>query len=135
MLTHVTGFSKDDSLLEKRPVIVKVQNVPRESRPQWGLSQADHVYEYYIEYGDTRFAAVYYGTRPDQIGPVRSARHFDIQLIDMYQAVLLYGGAYEDLEQEMLSSEFGNRLSEGQTLPGFSVMNRQQILMATYPIG
>ena len=116
VLNPLTGLPvQDASLLDKRPVIVKVQNVPRESRPQWGLSQADHVYEYYIEYGDTRFAAVYYGIRPEQIGPVRSARHFDMQLIDMYQAVLLYGGAYEDLEQEMLSSEFGNRLiREGQ---------------------
>ena len=112
----LTGLPvQDANLLKKRPVIVKVQNVPRESRPQWGLSQADHVFEYYIEYGDTRFAAVYYGTRPEQIGPVRSARHVDMQLVQMYQAVLLYGGAYEDLEQEMLSSEFGGRLiREGQ---------------------
>lgn len=115
-INPLTGLPVQDAgLLDKRPVIVKVQNVPRESRPQWGLSQADHVYEYYIEYGDTRFAAVYYGNRPEQIGPVRSARHFDMQLIEMYQAVLLYGGAYEDLEQEMLASEFGNRLiREGQ---------------------
>lgn len=121
-INPLTGLPvKDKSLLQRRPVIVKVQNVPRESRPQWGLSQADHVYEYHIEYGDTRFAAVYFGTHPEQIGPVRSARHFDIQLIQMYQAVLLYGGAYEDLEQVMLSSEFGNRLiREGQnTKPVF----------------
>ena len=125
----LTGLPvQDASLLAKRPVIVKVQNVPRESRPQWGLSQADHVYEYYIEYGDTRFAAVYYGTRPEQIGPVRSARHFDMQLIEMYQAVLLYGGAYEDLEQEMLSSDFGNRLiREGQ--------NTAQVFYRFEPVG
>ncbi len=122
VLNPLTGLPVQNiDLLSMRPLIVKVQNVPRESRPQWGLSLADHVYEYYIEYGDTRFAAIYYGTRPEQIGPIRSARHFDMQLIQMYQAVLLYGGAYEELQNEMLSAEFGNRIiREGEnTQPAF----------------
>lgn len=122
VLNPLTGLPMQNAvLLSSRPLIVKVQNVPRESRPQWGLSLADHVYEYYIEYGDTRFAAVYYGTHPEQIGPVRSARHFDMQLIQMYRAVLLYGGAYEELQNEMLSAEFGNRMiREGEnTQPAF----------------
>lgn len=118
----LTGLPmQDPSYLSRRPLIVKVQNVPRESRPQWGLSLADHVYEYYIEYGDTRFAAVYYGNRPEQVGPIRSARHIDMQLIQMYQAVLLYGGAYEELMENMLSADFGDRLiREGpNTAPAF----------------
>jgi hypothetical protein len=122
VINPLTGLPmQDPSLLTRRPLIVKIQNVPRESRPQWGLSLADHVYEYYIEYGDTRFAAVYYGNRPEQVGPVRSARHIDMQLIQMYQAVLLYGGAYEELMENMLSADFGDRLiREGpSTAPAF----------------
>ncbi len=122
IINPLTGLlMQDTGLLTHRPLIVKVQNVPRESRPQWGLSLADHVYEYYIEYGDTRFAAVYYGNRPDQVGPVRSARHIDMQLIQMYKAVLLYGGAYEELMENMLSADFGDRLiREGpNTAPAF----------------
>ena len=60
--------------------------------------------------GDTRFAAVYYGYRPVQIGPIRSARHFDIQLIEMYKATFIFGGAYPELYELLLDSDFGDRL-------------------------
>ena len=108
----LTGLPLAQSgLLDRRPIIVKVENMPRErSRPQWGLSQADHVYEYYIEAGDTRFGAVYYGIRPVQVGPIRSARHFDMQLIDMYKAIFIFGGAYPELYELLLTSDFGDRL-------------------------
>ncbi len=54
------------------------------ARPQFGLSQADVVYEYLMEgYGITRFSAIYYGQPSSQIGPVRSAR-----LINYYMGAL-----------------------------------------------
>jgi hypothetical protein len=110
-INPLTGLAAaDPALLERRPIIVKVQNVPRESRPQWGLSLADIVYEYYIEYGDTRFAAVYYGQDSSLVGPIRSARHVDMHLVEMYQSLLIFGGAYADLYEQMLESDFGDRL-------------------------
>jgi len=97
--------------LERRPVIVKVENMPRErSRPQWALPKADLVFEYFIEYGDTRFAAVFYGQQPEQIGPIRSARHVDMQLIQMYRSFFVFGGAYPELYDEMVDSDFGDRI-------------------------
>lgn len=111
-INALTGLpAANEDVLSRRPIIVKVENMPRErSRPQWGLMQADQVYEYYIEAGDTRFSAVYYGERPVQIGPIRSARHFDIQLIEMYKAIFIFGGAYPELYQLLLESDFGDRL-------------------------
>lgn len=109
-INPLTGLPVDDpALLERRPILIKVQNVPRESRPQWGLSQADIVYEYYIEYGDTRFAALYYG-QDSHVGPIRSARHVDIQLIQMYKSFFIFGGAYDDLFELLLDSDFAERL-------------------------
>ena len=106
----LTGLAVyDPAFLERRPILVKVQNVPRESRPQWGLSRADIVYEYYIEYGDTRFAAVYYGN-DSHVGPIRSARHVDIQLVQMYKSLFIFGGAYDDLFELLLESDFADRL-------------------------
>jgi hypothetical protein len=106
----LTGLTVEDtSLLARRPIVVKVQNVPRESRPQWGLSRADIVYEYYIEYGDTRFAAVYYGNN-SHVGPIRSARHVDMHLVQMYKALFIFGGAYDDLFELLLESDFADRL-------------------------
>ena len=107
----LTGLEVEDpAILNRRPVVVKVENLPRNSRPQWGLSSADIVFEYYTEYGTTRFAAVYYGQNAEQIGPIRSGRWFDFNVIRMFKAVFVFGSAYDDLYSAFLSSEFGNRL-------------------------
>jgi hypothetical protein len=76
------------SLLDRRPVAIKVSNFPRSLRPQSGLSTADLVFEYYTEEGMSRFLAIYLGQDDSQVGPVRSARYVDAELVTMYQAVL-----------------------------------------------
>ena len=46
----------DPTRLERRPLGIKITHFPREVRPfQWGLNTADLVYEYYLEFGMTRF--------------------------------------------------------------------------------
>ena len=43
-INPLTGLKAvDPALLDRRPMIVKIQNAPRDSRPAWGLSLADHV--------------------------------------------------------------------------------------------
>ncbi len=91
MLDPLTGLPPSDpSLLERRPLAVKVANYPRYIRPQMGLTLADHIYEYYIEAGLTRFIAVFYGNNSEWIGPVRSGRFFDENIQRMYQAFLVF---------------------------------------------
>ncbi len=97
-------------LLNRRPIIVKVENLPRDDRPQWGVSLADVVYEYYTEQGGTRFAALFYGNDSEKVGPIRSARFFDFNVVRMYKSVLVFGYAYADLYSALLSSDFSNRL-------------------------
>ncbi len=97
-------------LLNRRPIVIKVENLPRSDRPQWGLSLADFVYEYYTEQGGTRFAAVFYGQDSTKVGPIRSARWFDFNVVQMYKAVFAFGFAYSDLYSSILSSDFSNRL-------------------------
>lgn len=79
--------------LDRRPVMVKVSNWPREGRPHAGLTQADMVFEYFIGHQMNRFLAVYYGEDAEKIGPVRSGRLVDAQLVDLYQGILGYGNA------------------------------------------
>ena len=56
----LTGLTATDpSLLERRPIAVKVTLFPRYVRPESGLTLADIVFEYYIEAGLTRFIAVF----------------------------------------------------------------------------
>lgn len=90
----LTGLTvSDTSLLERRPVAVKVTNFPRYARPQYGLSRADVVFEYFIEDYMTRFTAIFYGSDAEQIGPVRSGRFFDEHILRMYHAYLIFKGA------------------------------------------
>ncbi len=106
----LTGLAAPIENLERRPLIVKVENLPRNHRPQFGLNSADHVYEYYTEEGSTRFAAVFYGQNAEKVAPIRSARYFDIRLVQMYRANFVFGGAYEKLWNRLVSSDFGRRL-------------------------
>ncbi len=86
----LTGLVVDDpAILNRRPVIVKVANYPRDGRPHAGLSYADIVFDYYIGEGMNRFAAIFYGQDAPEVGPVRSGRLIDIQLTNMYQANLV----------------------------------------------
>ena len=77
-------------LLDRRPIAVKITQYPRLVRPQSGLSLADVVYEYYIEWGVTRFIAIFYGNDAEQVGPVRSGRFFDEHITRMYQAFFVF---------------------------------------------
>lgn len=107
----LTGLEvKDPNLLNRRPIVIKVENIPREHRPQWGLSLADLVFEYYTEFGATRFAAVFYGNDAAQVGPIRSGRFFDTNVVDMYKAIFIYGSAYQDVQSRFFNSDFAKRL-------------------------
>ena len=91
VINPLTGLPQSDpSLLDRRPMAVKVANYPRYVRPQSGLSLADQIFEYYIEGGLTRFIAVFYGSDSEWVGPVRSGRFFDEHIARMYQAFLVF---------------------------------------------
>jgi len=85
----------------KRPLTVMIEN-HLDSRPQSGLGNADIIYEAVAEGGITRFMAIYYCaiTRGSaykyDIGPVRSARTYYLDLASEYSDYPLYthvGGA------------------------------------------
>jgi hypothetical protein len=78
----------DPTILDRRPVFVKVANYPISGRPHAGLSTADMVFEYYIGFGGNRFIALFYGQDADKIGPVRSGRMIDPYLVSLYEGVL-----------------------------------------------
>jgi hypothetical protein len=107
----LTGLKVEDpALLERRPLMVKVANLPRGYRPQWGLSLADHVYEYYTEAGTTRFSAIFLGNDAEMVGPIRSARFFDHRLMQMYRPILAFGSADYRIRNLMFSQDYANRL-------------------------
>lgn len=74
-------------------VAIKVDNDPV-GFPQSGLDQADVIYEELIESGETRLCAIFSTKRPSLVGPIRSARETDIELLAEYGKIpLAYSGA------------------------------------------
>ena len=64
-----------------RPVLaVKVENTP-DAQPLAGLQGADIVYEEVVEGGITRFVALYHCDEANRIGPVRSIRATDPDIL------------------------------------------------------
>lgn len=108
----LTGLPvSDPKLLERRPVAIKVNIVPRSSnRPPWGLTYADIVYDYYHNAGYSRFHAIFYGNNASLVGPIRSGRLLDYDLVHMYKSVFAYGSADAIINQRFFNSDFSNRL-------------------------
>jgi hypothetical protein len=76
-----------------RVLAVKIDNVPP-ARPQTGLSSADVVYVEPVEGGLSRIMAIYSSKLPARIGPVRSARESDLELLREYgRPGLAFSGA------------------------------------------
>ncbi|MFG1806241.1 DUF3048 domain-containing protein [Streptomyces sp. NPDC049040] len=77
---------------------VKIDNVPA-ARPQTGLNDADIVYAMEVEGGLSRLMAVYDSKHlPPVVGPVRSARQTDLQLLAQYdKPALAFSGAQSAL--------------------------------------
>ena len=98
----LTGLVVSDMrLLERRPLAVKVTNFPRTARPQAGLSRADLLWEFYTEFGNTRWVAMYYGQDAEKVGPIRSARVLDTRIVPLYDAILVHVQAFETVWMEI----------------------------------
>lgn len=88
----------------RRNLIIKISNYPPVVRPQSGVNAADVVYEYEVEGGVTRFAAIYRNNAPRHVGPVRSGRLLDLELVPMYEALFSYSGASQPIQRAILDA-------------------------------
>ena len=75
----LTGIATAD--VPQRPALaVKIDNAPR-ARPQSGLSSADIIFEERVEGNITRFVGLFHSKEPGVVGPVRSARTSDFDIL------------------------------------------------------
>jgi hypothetical protein len=96
VLNPLTGLPvADAALIQRRPLAIKVSNFPRTARPQAGLSYADLLFEFYQEYGLTRWQAIYLSRDVDKVGPIRSGRRIDVPLMRAYQSMLTFCAEYD----------------------------------------
>jgi len=80
------GTPVEDSAAASRPaMVVKIDNHPS-ARPQAGINQADIIFEENVE-KLTRYAAVFHSEGSDPVGPIRSGRFQDINLLGIQMVV------------------------------------------------
>ena len=87
----LTGLPADPVLLRRPALVVKIDNIIS-ARPQAGLHNADVIYEELAEGGLTRFLAVFHSRDADPVGPVRSVRPSDPELIAPLNPLFAYSG-------------------------------------------
>lgn len=90
-LTGERGYNEE--LLGNRPVMVVIENHPH-SRPQWGLTSSDIVFEMVAEGGITRMLLMYADASrlPKKLGPIRSTRHYFLDFAEGYDAIFTHFG-------------------------------------------
>jgi hypothetical protein len=87
------------------PVLVVKIDDTTFAHPQVGLRDADVVYVEQVEGGLTRLAALFSSTIPPIVGPVRSARISDLELLTQYGRVgFAYSGAQRKLLPEIAAA-------------------------------
>jgi len=80
------------------PILAVKIDDTNSAHPQVGLNSADVIYIEQVEGGLTRLAAIFTDKVPALIGPVRSARISDIEILEQYGRV---GFAYSGAQRKM----------------------------------
>jgi Protein of unknown function (DUF3048) N-terminal domain/Protein of unknown function (DUF3048) C-terminal domain len=91
-IAPLTGLPDISGNAVKRPALtVKIENTP-DAMPQWGITRADVVYEEIVNGGITRLAAIFNSSAPAKIGPVRSVRPTDTQIVYPLGGIFAFSG-------------------------------------------
>jgi hypothetical protein len=95
-IAPLTGLPDPSGQSQTRPALsVKIENTP-DARPQVGIDHADVVYEEEVEGNITRFVAIFNSTAPVTIGPVRSVRMQDPDIVWPIHGIFAYSGGAQD---------------------------------------
>ncbi|MEY3478973.1 MAG: putative lipoprotein YerB precursor [Actinomycetota bacterium] len=97
---------------EGKPVVMVKYGNSRPDRPHYNLNQADLIYVEEVEWGLTRIAAMFNTKFPSVVGPTRSARISDLELLEQFtNPGLAYSGANDVLLTQSISLSPSDRSS------------------------
>jgi len=105
----LTGEAIEPGSLSRPALSAKIDNHPS-ARPQVGLDEADIVFEELVEGGLTRYVAVWHSTLPAEIGPVRSVRPMDPEIVSPFGGVFAYSGGQVRFIQMMQEAPVYNAI-------------------------
>ncbi len=91
-----TGLPCEEDISGIRPFAVMINNI-EVATPQWGISSADIMYEVLVEGGVTRLLGIYSRLEEvEQVGSIRSARPYYLDIVQAYDAIYIHAGGSED---------------------------------------
>ena len=93
-IAPLTGETVEVGALTHPALSAKVDNHP-DARPQFALERADIVFEELVEGGITRYVAIWHSDIPDEIGPIRSIRPMDPDIISPFGGLVAYAGGQQ----------------------------------------
>jgi len=116
-----------------RVVAVKVDNAP-EAGPPIGIQEAELIIEAPVEGGLTRLTAMFFENEPNAIGPIRSVRPVDADLLAPWKPLLVTTGGQSFVYRELLAG--GVKILDDGTDGLFQQIERRQPyhLVATIPL-
>jgi len=88
------GLIVPKGTLDHASIAAKIDNHPL-ARPQIALDRTDLVFEELVEGGMTRYIGVWHSDIPDVLGPVRSIRPMDPDLISPLGGIVAYSGGQD----------------------------------------
>ena len=120
----LTGMPITDIVVAGRvAVVVKIDNHP-DARPQNGLNEADIVFEENVEHL-TRFAMVFQSGDADTVGPIRSGRTQDVNLLGSFNKPLfVWSGGNRRVTDAIVASDLREISPTSTNSPFFRTTNR-----------
>ncbi len=113
-LTGLSAEGVDANELDRSALSIKIEN-SHAARPQTNLDKADIVWETEIDYGISRLIAVFHSDYPKTVGPIRSMRPHDTNIIGQYRGPLIFSGAQrrfiyaaDKAGQDLLAQDIGS---------------------------
>ena len=112
----LTGYEISSAEISGPSIAVKIDNTSS-GRPQVGIAAADIVFEELVEGGVTRYLAIFHTAIPEEVGPVRSGRPQDADLVRSFGGVFVFSGVGNANVREIIRGT-GLQLVEHDTSGG-----------------
>lgn len=129
MRSNLSGLWVPVEVGTKRPYAIQFSNF-KTVRNQWGIGQADIVYEALVEGGITRLLAIGENFSGDRIGSIRSSRHYFASFADEYDPIYIHYGKTKYAVAKI--KELGINNIDGETGIGDTVFYRDRSMKAPH---
>ena len=125
LLSPLSGLPIHIDIADRRVVAIKIDNAPA-ARPQSGLSAASVVYEHLTEGTVTRYTAFFLDHDVRRVGPIRSARFVDRDLVQQFDALFAHVGGSPPVRDDLGESNVADmdQFFFDETRPYYRISSR-----------